>query len=257
MSPAAFTVEQRDRVRDRLLEMARADERVVAAAMVGSLALDGGDLWSDLDLTFGLAQGAKAADVLGDWTRALEREFAAVHLFDLPFMSSLYRVFLFPGSLQVDLSFTPGAEFGALGPRFRLLYGTTVERAHIPSPSAPYLLGLGVHHAVRARFSIERGRPWQAEYWISGVRDQALSLACLRRGLAPASGRGYDDLPAEAMALFADALVRSMDRAELLRALGAAIAAMLRESGEVPGLASKVEAELRGLVSAHWPEGSK
>jgi hypothetical protein len=253
MSPSAFTVEQRDRVRDRLLEMARADERVVAAAMVGSLAMGGGDRWSDLDLSFGLAQGAKAADVLGDWTRALEREFEAVHLFDLPFMSSLYRVFLFPGSLQVDLSFTPGAEFGALGPKFRLLYGETVEQAHIPSPSAPYLLGLGVHHAVRARFSIERGRPWQAEYWISGVRDQALSLACLRRGLAPASGRGYDDLPAEAMALFRDALVRSTDRGELLRALGAAIEALLRESGEVSGLASKVEEELRGLVSHRWP----
>ena len=253
MSPAAFTVEQRDRVRDRLLEMARADGRVVAAAMVGSLALGGGDRWSDLDLTFGLANGASAAGVLGDWTGALEREFEAVHLFDLPFMSSLYRVFLFPGSLQVDLSFTPGAEFGALGPKFRLLYGTTVERAHIPTPSAAYLFGLGVHHAVRARFSIERGRPWQAEYWISGVRDQALSLACLCRGLAPSYGRGYDELPAEAMALFAGALVRSTDRAELLRALGAVIEALLRESGEVPGLASKVDEELRGLVSERWP----
>ena len=257
MSPPVFTVEQRDRVRDRLLEMARADERIVAAAMVGSLALGGGDRWSDLDLTFGLANGVKAADVPGDWTLALEKEFVAVHLFDLPFMSSLYRVFLFPGSLQVDLSFTPGAEFGALGPKFRLLFGETVERAHIPAPSAPYLFGLGVHHAVRARFSIERGRPWQAEYWISGVRDQARSLACLRRGLAPASGRGYDDLPAEALALFHDALVRSTDRGELLRALGAAIEAMLRESGDVPGLASKVEEELRGLVSARWPDGWK
>ena len=47
-----------------------------------------------------------------------------------------------------------------------------------------------MHHAVRARFCIERGRWWQAEYWISGVRDQALALACHRRGLAVAHGRG-------------------------------------------------------------------
>jgi hypothetical protein len=255
VSRPAFTVEERDRVRDRVLEMAHADTRVVAGAMVGSLALGGGDRWSDLDLAFGLAPGVKAADLLAEWTGALERELAAVHLFDLPYMSSIYRVFLFPGSLQVDLSFTPGAEFGALGPKFRLLFGTTVERAHIPSPAAPYLFGLGVHHAMRARFCIERGRPWQAAHWIDGVRDQALSLACLRRGLAAASGRGYDDLPAEAMALFADTLVRSTDRAELLRALDRAIEALLRESGDVPDLASKVEAEMRALVSPRWPAG--
>jgi hypothetical protein len=75
--------------------------------------------------------------------------------------------------------------------------------------------------------------------------------------LAPAYGRGYDDLPAEALALFADALVRSTDREELLRTLGSAIEAMLRESGAVPDLASRVEAGLRGLLSARWPEGQK
>jgi hypothetical protein len=40
----------------------------------------------------------------------MAKRHAAVHLFDLPFLSSLYRVFLLPGSLQVDLSFTPAAD---------------------------------------------------------------------------------------------------------------------------------------------------
>src|SRR5438552_12587169 len=235
--------------------MAREDPRVIAAAVVGSRAGGPGDRWSDLDLTFGLAAGANIAEVLADWTRAIEREFAAVRLFDLPFLSSIYRVFLFPGNLQVDISFTPGAEFGALGPRFTLLFGETVERAYPPPPAAPHLFGLGVHHAVRARFCIERGRPWQAEYWIREVRDQALTLACLRHGRAPNYGRGYDDLPADTMAGITEALVHSTDRAELLRALRCAIEALLREAEEVRGLASKVEAELRGLVSAGWPRG--
>ena len=250
----AFSVAERDRIRERLLAIARADPRIVAGAMVGSLATGPGDRWSDLDLTFGLAPGANAAEVLGEWTPALAREFGAVHLFDLPLLSTIYRVFLFPGSLQVDLSFTPGAEFGALGPRFKLLFGETVERAHIPSPPASHLFGLGVHHAVRARFCIERGKPWQAEYWISGVRDQALSLACLRLGLPPSYGRGYDDLPPATKAACTDALVRSLDREELLRALGCAIAAMLDESHEVREMAARVEDPLRGLTSAAWPE---
>jgi hypothetical protein len=254
MSRPVFRVAERDRVRDRLLEMARADSRIVAGAMVGSLALGGGDRWSDLDLTFGLAPGAKPADVLAEWTPALGREFGAVHLFDLPFLSSLYRVFLFPGSLQVDVSFTPGGEFGALGPHFELLFGTAVERAHIPNPPARHLFGLGVHHALRARFCIERGRLWQAEYWIHEVRDQALALACLRRGLPPAHGRGYDQLPAETLARFEGALVRALTRAELLRALGVAVEGLLGEAEQVRELALDVDAELRALTSTRgWP----
>jgi hypothetical protein len=38
-----------------LLRVAEEDERVVAGAAVGSLAVDGGDRFSDLDLTFGTA----------------------------------------------------------------------------------------------------------------------------------------------------------------------------------------------------------
>jgi hypothetical protein len=250
-----FTVEQRDRDRDRLVEMARGDPRVVAAAMVGSLALGGGDRWSDLDLSFGLAAGTSVAEILRDWTPRLEAEMGAVHLFDLPFLSTMYRVFLFPGALQVDLSFTPGAEFGALGPKFQLLWGTTVERAHIPGPAASNQFGLAAHHAVRARICIARGRVWEAEYWVDQVREVAMSLACLRRGLPARYSRGSDRLPADVLPLFVAARPRALDPAELLRALGRAIEALLRESVEVRGMAAQLETPLRGLVSERWPAG--
>src|SRR5207249_4693131 len=100
-----------------------------------------------------------------DWTREIEREFDVAHLFDLPYQSTMYRVFLLPNDLQVDLSFTPGREFGALTQRFELLFGTAVERPHFPPPSGRELFGWGAHHALRARLCIERGRPWHAEYW--------------------------------------------------------------------------------------------
>ena len=250
-----YTVEQRDRYRDRLVEMARNDPRVVAAAMVGSLALGGGDRWSDLDLSFGLAEGTSVPEILRDWTPRLEAEMGAVHLFDLPFLSTTYRVFLFPGALQVDLSFTPGAEFGALGPKFQLLWGATAERAHIPGPAASNQFGLAAHHAVRARICIARGRVWEAEYWVDQVREVAMSLACLRRGLPARYSRGSDRLPADVLELFVAARPRSPDSAELLRALGRSIEALLRESEEVGGIAVKLEADLRGLVSERWPEG--
>lgn len=49
-SRLVFSVEQREARRDRLLRLAEEDERVVAGAAVGSLAVDAGDRFSDLDL---------------------------------------------------------------------------------------------------------------------------------------------------------------------------------------------------------------
>src|SRR5438128_5753587 len=79
-----FTVEERDRVRDRLVQMSRADPRLVAGALIGSTAGGGGDRWSDLDLTFGLADGVAIGDVLADWTTRFDNEFNAIPIFDLP-----------------------------------------------------------------------------------------------------------------------------------------------------------------------------
>ena len=113
---------------------------------------------------------------------------------------------------------------------------------------------MGVHHAVRARFCVARGRFWQAQYWIAEVRNEALSLACLRRGLEVRQGRGYDELPAEALAPFAETLVRSLDPKELLRALGHAVDALLREADRARDLATKVEGHLRHLMSPSFLE---
>ena len=162
-------------------------------------------------------------------------------------------MFLLPGCLQVDLSFTPASAFGARGPRFRLLFGSAVDLPQAAPSSANDLFGLGVHHAVRARFCIERGRRWQAEYWISGVRDQALALACRRRGLEGGHGRGFDELPPEVLQPFDDALVRSLDEEELRRALGSAVSGLLRESAEAADVAAKVEAHLQELAARRDP----
>lgn len=245
-----FTIEERNRIRDRIIQLARSDERVVAGAVVGSLALDDGDRWSDLDLTFGVRNGISITEVLEDWTENINREFDAVHLFDLPSGESIYRVFLLPGCLQFDLSFTPASKFGARGPKFKLIFGNSVEEPYFQAHSAHGLFGYAVHHALRARFCIERGRHWQAEYWISGARDYALSLACLHGGLPTSHGRGFDDLPPEVRDKFNSALVASIDRDELLRALTQVIHALLDEADEVKELAIQVEPQLRELTYA-------
>lgn len=247
-----FSVAERNRVRDRVLDLASSDARVVAGAVVGSLALSEGDRWSDLDLTFAVSDDVDLSGVLADWTATLAGEFDAVHLFDLVAGPSVYRVFLLPGCLQFDLSFTPASSFGATSPKFRLLFGDAVEKPYLPSPAPREHFGYAVHHALRARFCIERGRLWQAEYWISGVRDYALDLACLRHNLPARNGRGYDDLPADIRDAFQAALARSLEPAELLRALEAAITGLLREADQIPEIAAtvaNVTPQLRALTA--------
>src|SRR5207244_8909533 len=131
---------------------------------VGSLALGGGDRFSDLDLTFAVGDDVPVADVLDDWTRTLSEELAAVQLVDLERGPTIYRVFLLPDALQFDLSLTPAARFAAAGPRLRLLFGETAEEAYAPKPpDAGDLFGWGVIYGLHARACLERGRVRQAE----------------------------------------------------------------------------------------------
>jgi hypothetical protein len=257
-----FTVAQRDALRERLLTLAEEDDRVVAGAVVGSLAADGGDRFSDLDLTFGIAEHVRVADVLDDWTRTLIDELDAVQLADLQRGPTTYRVFLLPDALQLDLSMTPAGQFRPAGPRFRLLFGETAAGESevptapvagdlfLPTPAvAGDILGWGVMYALHARACIERGRVWQAEHYVGAVRDHALSLACLRQGLPPTQARGYDDLTAETLARFEDAHVGSVEAGALRAALAASLVALMHEGAEAGLPHARVVAERLGELS--------
>jgi hypothetical protein len=243
-----FTVSQRDHVREWVFTRAAADQRIVAGAVVGSLAKDKGDRWSDLDLMLGVADDVAVPDVLESWSQAIIDEFDAVHLFDLASESVIYRVFLLPHCLELDLSFTPASEFAPAGPDVDVAFGEVVERQEDAPTSARELLGYAVHHVLHARAAIERGHHWKAEYWISAVRDHALHLACLRRGLDGWYARDFDRLPADVLEPCNAALVRSLDTHELNRALASAVAALLLEDAEVEDMIRRFRTQLRELA---------
>ena len=236
-----FTVEQRDALCGRVVRLGEDDDRVVAGAVVGSLADDGGDRFSDLDLTFGVAEDARVVGVLDDWERTLADESDAVRLVELERGPTTYRVFLLSDALQLDLSMTPATRFRPAGPRFRLVFGETAEGASeivtgdlfIATPTVGAdIFGWGVIYALHARACIDRGRVWQAEHYIGAVRDHALSLACLRHGLPAVHARGYDDLPDETLARFADTHVEALDPAVLRSALAASVRELALEGAE-------------------------
>jgi hypothetical protein len=242
-----FTPEQRRAVRDRLLQRAGDDERIIGAALTGSGSRDAEDRWSDVDLYFGVADGTAREDALEEWSGFLYRELGALHHFDLDAGHAIYRGFLLPGGLEVDIAFAAADRFGPLGPLFRPLFGTVVQQpeAGRRGPGPDQLIGLGCHHALHARTAIARGQPWQAEYWISAIRDHVLTLACLRLELPSAYAKGADALPPAVTAPLEDALVRGLQPPELSRALRAAVVALVRE---IETADSELAARLRPVL---------
>lgn len=211
------------------------------------------DDWSDVDLALCLAPDADADEVVADWTRVLYERHDAVDHLDVRRGDTLFRVFLLASTLQVDVAFWAADEFGPTAPTFRLLFGTANEHPQPPPQEATELVGMGWLYALHARSSIERGRAWQAEYMISGVRDHVLALQCLRHGVPTVQGRGIDQLPPEVTAPLTATLVTSLEDAELRRAFGASVDALLAEAALVdPALAAKLTAPLRELAGA-WP----
>ncbi|WP_328646257.1 nucleotidyltransferase domain-containing protein [Amycolatopsis sp. NBC_00348] len=240
-----YTSGERDLLRDKLIEVARADDRVTGAALTGSGALDAEDTWSDIDLAF---KTAAPEPVLADFTALMYRERGARHHMDVVFEQTVFRVFLLENTLQVDLAFWPEADFGATTPKFRLLFGTANEREQAPPPDARRLVDLAWLHALHARSSIARGRHWQAEYMIGRVRDHALALACVRHDLPAGEGRGLDRLPAAVTTPFEETLVRGLD--DLGRAFRAVTGLLIAEIQEVDvELAGRLAPLLRALTS--------
>ena len=224
-----FTPEERESLRSELLERAAKDQRISGAAITGSAAASREDRWSDIDLAFGVRDVGELPNALSDWTAHMYDRYQALDHLDVTAGAWIYRVFLLPNTLQVDLAFVPAAEFRALAPTFRLMFGKAKEPQHVEPPPAATVIGFAWLYALHARSCIARGKVWQAEYMISGIRDNALALACIRHGLPAVHGRGVDLLPKEVVAQFEGALVRQLDTAELSRAFRVAMDGLLSE----------------------------
>lgn len=227
-----FSDDERDRIRETLLARARHDPRVVAAAVVGSFATGQADRWSDIDIALAIDPAARLDDVLHYWTDWLVESEAAVHLLDLPAGAAIYRVLLLRQELQIDLSVWPADEFHS-GPGFQLVFGTALAPKPPSAPPTGDLFGWAVVYAIHARACIERGRLWQADYDINALRERALAIACIKRGLKASYGRGFDDLPPELKTAFASTRASHIAAAELCAATARSIRLLVSEANEL------------------------
>ena len=243
-----FTPDERARLRSDLVAYAAADPRISGVAITGSAADGREDRWSDIDFAFGVGDAGNLPHVLSDWTAHMYDRHLALHHLDVTAGAWIYRVFLLPNTLQVDLAFVPATEFRAMAPTFRLVSGDAQEPRHAAPPAIGDIIGLGWLYALHARSCIARGKFWQAEYMISGVRDHALALACIRHGLPAIHGRGMDLLPVDVTASFKGSLVRELETTELSRAFSIAVDGLFNEIRSADAnLAVRLEKTLAAL----------
>jgi hypothetical protein len=134
-----FSPEERARIRERIVAFARDDTRVTGGANTGSAAIGAEDRWSDIDLAFRVARDLPA--VMEDFSRRMYGAHGAVAHVDVRFGRAVFRVFLLGSTLQVDLAFWPAAEFGALGPSFKLIFGDAPARPPRLPPDARDAIG--------------------------------------------------------------------------------------------------------------------
>ncbi|NUP53578.1 MAG: hypothetical protein HOW97_40595 [Catenulispora sp.] len=237
-----FTEASRDQTLRALIQRAEADPDVSGAVLYGSTASGAADRWSDLDMGMTVRDPAAVAE---RWTAALD----PVHHWDLATGGGAFiRVFLLADGLEIDLGFFPEGglvQRGAWRPVFGDFEESTAWKDS--APADPRLtIGMAWHHLLHVRVCIERGRLWQAEYWIGQTRAHLIALVCLRFGLPTHYAKGAHLLPSDAsdaLALvLAPTLVRSVDEAELRRALSATIDAFDAElRHHDPGLADRLK----------------
>ncbi|HJQ01165.1 MAG TPA: nucleotidyltransferase domain-containing protein [Jatrophihabitans sp.] len=252
-----FSDAERSQVAADLLAAARADAGIVAAARVGSAALDRSDQWSDLDIALRLATGLAPDDVLGSWTDRVYAQHGAVTHFDLWSGPTLFRVFLLASSLEIDLSFWPYEVFAPTSESFRLVFGQANEPAPRALRAPEPVIGMAWLYALHVRSSIGRGRGLQALSMLNCMREQIICLACLRNGLPAEHCRGVDDLPEQLTQRLSETVVRGLDRSELNRSLGCLTDLLLAEAAAVDEqLADRLRPVLAELVRTAQVGGS-
>lgn len=223
-----FAPAERDRVRSRLIAFARNDDAVAGAAFTGSYGAGAEDRWSDTDLVLAVAGDLSAT--VSRWTRWLGDEFEVLHHWDLTSGPSVIRVFLLSGWLEIDLTFAPEAEFGPRGPQWRTVFGHAMPLDPFVAADVNAVVGMVWHHFLHAWICLQRERWWQAEHWISALRDHVIALACRRLGHANAvHAKSAHLLPSEVTSPLEATLVRSLTETELHRALAATITVVIRE----------------------------
>lgn len=253
-----FAAHERETALARVLELLRADQRIEAAVLTGSLGSQTMDRWSDLDIAAVIAAGESTERAASDWVALVYREWPVAHHYETNFGSSLVRGFLLDNGLVLDFGFDPVEDFSVWAP-VRVAFdrtGTVTRAAEAPEAWTPTPdwrgeSGFAWHDVLHACSAAARGKAWQSLYFLQRVRNRTLALACERHGFDAGEFAHADELPAEERDPLLASLVGDLSTSSLLGAVEVATRAFLDElrRGDKE-LADKLGKPLLGYVKA-------
>ncbi len=257
-----FTPRQRDATLAWVLHRGEEDLRLEAGVVTGSMGSGTADRWSDIDVAFVVDDSESSDLVATDWVAGLSRELAVAHHYATAFGPTLVRGFLLDNGLEVDLSFTPSADFAVWAP-VRVSFDRTgratraAESAQpwTPTPAWSDQAGYAWHDVVHACVAVNRHKPWRALFYLQRVRNRTLTLASERHGHDASEFVHVDALPAAERDPLLATLVDRLEPETLLGAIDAATRAFLDElaRGE-PTLAARLKQPLMAVVRAAQEE---
>jgi predicted nucleotidyltransferase len=253
-----FAPSDRDATLVRVLELLEADPRIEAAMVTGSLGSGREDRWSDIDVATIVADAEDCEAVAGEWIERLYQELPVAHHYRTAFGTTVVPGFLLDNGLEVDLAFTPSAEFSVWAP-VRVAFDRTgvatraaeTPQAWSPTPDWSGEAGFAWHDVLHACVGANRGKPWQSLYYLQRVRNRTLALASERQGFDADEFAHVDDLPATDRDPLLGSLVSDLERTTLLPAISVATRAFLDElrRGD-PGLADRLAPPLLAFLQA-------
>ena len=253
-----FTPDDRERVLEKVLDLARADHRLDAAVLTGSLGSGKEDRWSDIDIAFVVSEVETCPQVTGDWVDLCEGQFDVAHRYEIAFGTTLVRGFLLRDGLELDLAFTPAADFVVWGP-VRVMFdrsGSATRAAEQPqawaiTPDWSGEAGFGWHDVVHACAAANRNRPWQAIFYLQRVRNRTLALASQRHGHDAEEFKHVDDLPENERDPLLESLVGNLDQTSLIAAIEVATNGFVTELQRGnPDLAARLAPPLSAVIRA-------
>jgi len=239
-----YNAEYRDRVLDKITEALMGDERIAGAVLVGSGATGFKDRYSDVDLAVLVGDEAKVEEIYGDWWGRLHTLLQVVDAFKEP-SSHLYGLLL-DRFMELDISFQGESGLFERKPNWRVLFDRRGVIPKLMKPRVKLAVDQVAAHEKRMQDSwyyvlhsvnsIQRGQPLRASFFIRWLRDEAVLMAGLSRGLNTSAGSYFaetDRLPEEVKKRIVDAFPVSMEPAELLRALKAVVEVYYDEAERV------------------------
>lgn len=258
-----FTPEERQQTLDQMLTALQTDDRIAGVLVVGTGAVGFADRYSDIDLAVVVHTAADAPPVYDYWRAEFKTRLPVRHDFEAPRGPNIFLFgLLLDHFLEIDASFQCLDNLVARRARWCIAFDRSNRIAEImqtswdtreePDRQEQYLRWLKSiwYYITHVTIHAQRGHLWRAVLDLEDLRHRTVILAGLRHDLETRHYREAHRLPPDFLDALQGTLVTSLDEADIIRALRAAIDCFFHEARALDALFGLNEAP--PLETAMW-----